>query len=203
MGSEALAPGKNGRPPAVSSDAVLVLNAQQDNDAFAPLYDRYFDSIFRFCFYRLGDWQEAEDAASDIFVKALASVARFRTDGEEQGFRSWLFTIARHVVTDRRRYQGRHPSQPIETAALVPDPANTPEEQAVVADDHQRVRHLLGHLKPDQRDLLELRLAGLKNAEIAGILGKSHDAVRKEQSRIIQTLRSLVGTQAEQGAPNA
>src|SRR5688500_16865044 len=112
MGSKALAPDTNGRPLAASSDAVLVFHAQQDNDAFAPLYDRYFDSIFRFCFYRLGDWQEAEDAASDIFVRALANVARFRTDDEEQGFRSWLFTIARHVVTDCRRYHGRHPSQP-------------------------------------------------------------------------------------------
>jgi DNA-directed RNA polymerase specialized sigma24 family protein len=42
-------------------------------------------------------------------------------------------------------------------------------------------------------------LAGLKNAEIARILGRSHDAIRKEQSRIVKTLRVLVGQQAEQG----
>jgi DNA-directed RNA polymerase specialized sigma24 family protein len=60
----------------------------------------------------------------------------------------------------------------------------------------------MNQLKPDQRELLELRLAGLKNAEIARILGRSHDAIRKEQSRIVKSLRILVGQQAEQGVLN-
>lgn len=196
-------PGTNGRPSPVSSDSVLVLRAQQDLDAFAPLYDRYFDTMFRFCFYRLGDWQEAEDAASDVFVKALTNLPHFQANDDVRGFRCWLFTIARHVITDCHRYHGRHPVQSIDTAAFVPDAAPSPEDEVVALDDHRLVRSLLAQLKPEQRDLMELRLAGLKSAEIARILGRSHDAVRKEQSRIIKTLRSLVGQQAEQGMSHA
>jgi len=83
------------------------------------------------------------------------------------------------------------------------DSTPTPEEAAITTDDHQFIHALLTQLRPDQRELLELRLAGLKNAEIARILGRSHDAVRKEQSRIVQSLRVLVGQQAEQGVLHA
>ena len=203
MGSNGLPPSANELPVSAGSDAALVLRAQQDRDAFGLLYDRYFDAMFRFCFYRLGDWQEAEDAASDIFMKALASLSNFTPADDTQSFRCWLFAIARHVVTDLHRYHGRHPVQPLDAALFMPDTAPTLEEHVMTTDDHQLVRNLLAQLKPEQRSLLELRLAGLKNAEIASLLGRSHESIRKEQSRIVQSLRVLVNHQAEQGASDA
>jgi RNA polymerase sigma-70 factor (ECF subfamily) len=159
--------------------------------------------VLRFCFYRLGDWGLAEDAASDVFVRALSNLAHFKPGSHDGGFRCWLFTIARHVVTDRHRDQTRHPLEPLDCALNVRDAGPTPEESAIATDDHQFMRLLMSQLKPDQRDLLELRLAGLKNAEIAQVLGRSHDAIRKEQSRIVKSLRILVGEQAEQGVLHA
>ena len=73
------------RPSAVASDVVLVARAQRDRRAFASLFDRYWDPIFRFCYYRVGDWQEAEDAASQVFTNALAGLARFRPEEREVG----------------------------------------------------------------------------------------------------------------------
>jgi DNA-directed RNA polymerase specialized sigma24 family protein len=70
------------------------------------------------------------------------------------------------------------------------------------ADGHLQTLALLACLKPDQRDLLELRLAGLKNAEIARILGRTHDAVRKEQSRIVHILRAIAEDDAAREASN-
>jgi RNA polymerase sigma-70 factor (ECF subfamily) len=174
-----------------TSDALLVLRAQDNHAAFAPLYDRYFDDIFRFCYYRLGNWQEAEDATGDIFANALAGLGRYRTGDLPDSFRSWLFAIARNAVVDRHRSNSRHPSDSLYLAAEILDGAPTPEEAALKSDNHQHILHLLAKLKPAQRDLLQLRLAGLRNAEIARILGRSHDAVRKEQSRIVQALRLL------------
>ena len=191
------------RPPTVWSDAHLTAAAQHDRRAFEPLYQRYFDAVFRFCFYRLGDWQDAEDATSDIFANVLANLPRFRSDGEEDSFRCWLFMIARHAVSNRRRDHARHPRQSLETATSLLDDDPTPEEHAVAADEHRMLVTLLAQLKPDQRDLLELRLIGLNDAQIARILGRSHAAVRKEQSRTIKTLRTLVGTSPEFGAPHA
>jgi len=185
-----------------TTDAVLIAHAQHDRRAFEPLYHRYFDAIFRFCYYRLGDWQEAEDAAGDVFANAIANLARFRSDEREDGFRCWLFTIARNVVSNRRRDHARHPWQPLDAAESILDEAASPEETAIAADDHRTLLALLAQLKPDQRDLLELRLVGLNDAQIARILGRSHDAVRKEQSRTISTLRSLVHSSPEYGVPH-
>ncbi len=193
-------PGAEAHITPVLTDAALVARAQADRRAFAPLYDRYFGPVFRFCFYRAGDWQEAEDAASDIFANVLANLARFRDDGRAEGFRCWLFTIARHVVANRHR--ARHLDEPLAAAVFVADLAPTPEESALAADDHRFVLALLAQLKPDQRDLLELRLAGLNDAEIARVLGRSHDAVRQEQSRTIKTLRSLAGNGAGKTGPH-
>jgi RNA polymerase sigma-70 factor (ECF subfamily) len=183
-------------------DAVLLAHAQHDRRAFEPLYQRYFDAIFRFCFYRIGDWQEAEDAAGDVFANAIANLARFRADAREDGFRCWLFTIARNVVSNRRRHHAHHPWQSLDAAESILDQAATPEEAAIAADDHQLLLTLLAQLKPDQRDLLELRLVGLNDAQIARVLGRSHDAVRKEQSRTISTLRSLARNTPEYGVPH-
>ena len=184
-------------------DAVLIAHAQHDRLAFAPLYQRYFDPIFRFCYYRLGDWQEAEDAASDIFANAIANLTRFRAGDREDGFRCWLFTIARNGVSNRRRDRIRHPRQSLDAAAEMVDQAVTPEEAAIAADDHRLVHALLARLRPAQRELLELRLVGLNDAQIARILGRSHDAVRKEQSRTMSALRSIVESCPELGVRHA
>jgi len=183
-------------------DALLVLDAQDDRAAFGPLYDRYFDDIFRFCYYRLGDWQEAEDAAGDIFANALAGLSRYRAGDLPGSFRSWLFAIARNAVADRHRSNSRRPSDSLDVAAEILDGAPTPEEAALESDNHQYMLGLLDQLKPAQRDLLQLRLAGLRNAEIARILGRSHDAVRKEQSRIIQALRHTLECDPDQEVPH-
>src|SRR4051812_16794341 len=84
-------------------DTVLAVWAKQDRDAFEPLYGRYFDRVFRYCFFRIGDWQEAEDAAQEIFAKALTGLTGFRDVDREDGFRCWLFTIARNHVLNYRR----------------------------------------------------------------------------------------------------
>jgi RNA polymerase sigma-70 factor (ECF subfamily) len=188
-------------PPAANSDAMLVLAAQRDAESFSVLYGRYLDAVLRFCFYRLGDWTLAEDATSDVFIRVLTNLSTFQPVGHDAGFRCWLFTIARNVIADYHRDHTRHPADSLDAAFAVHDAAPTPEEVATTTNDHQLIRDLMAHLKPDQRELLELRLAGLKNADIGRILGRSHEAIRKEQSRIVKSLRVLVGQQAELGVP--
>ena len=202
MRSTAPQPMLEDRSASTIPDALLVLDAQDDRAAFGPLYDRYFDDIFRFCYYRLGDWQEAEDAAGDIFANALAGLSRYRAGDLPGSFRSWLFAIARNAVADRHRSNSRRPSDSLDVAAEILDGAPTPEEAALESDNHQYMLGLLDQLKPAQRDLLQLRLAGLRNAEIARILGRSHDAVRKEQSRIIQALRHTLECDPDQEVPH-
>src|SRR5215213_5589126 len=69
-------------------DAWVVRQAKSDPRAFAPLYSRYFDPVYRYCYRRLGHPEAAADATSQIFAKALAALPGYRE--EAPSFRSWL-----------------------------------------------------------------------------------------------------------------
>jgi RNA polymerase sigma-70 factor (ECF subfamily) len=159
------------------------------------LFERYGEAVLTYCYYRLGTWEEAEDAAQHVFLNAFSSLHRFRDQGHGTGgsLRSWLFTIAHHEVANRRRAHSRHPAAPLEAAIDVADPGPTPEERAVAADHQGRVLGLISQLSRDQRRVVELRLAGLTDAEIAAALGRSHGAIRATQCRALARLRGLMG----------
>ncbi|MFN8590519.1 MAG: sigma-70 family RNA polymerase sigma factor [Thermomicrobiales bacterium] len=188
-------------PPVDSrSDAELVALAKADLRAFALLYARYVDPVHRYCYRRLGNREAAEDATSLVFMKALAAFARFH----DTSFRAWLFTIAHNVVTDR--YRAAPADQPLEWAFGLTDPAPSPEDHALAADHRRDLSLLLTQLPEHQRQVVELRLAGLSGAEIAGVMGRSPANVNVTQSRAKARLRELLnsrsGTQGEHHGDN-
>jgi RNA polymerase sigma-70 factor, ECF subfamily len=157
--------------------------------AFAMLYHHYLDPIYRYCYRRLPTAEDAEDATSLIFARALAALPRQR---EEHALRSWLFAIAHNVVADH--YRAQRPTLTLTAAAEVTDPARA--ETRSLEDDE--LRSLLARLPDDQARILELRLAGLTGPEIARVLGKSATAVKVAQFRAYARLRLLLGqTRAE------
>jgi RNA polymerase sigma-70 factor (ECF subfamily) len=175
-------------PQAVTIDdeTELVALAQRDRRAFAPLYTRYFDPVYRYCYRRLGSPEAAADATSQTFAKALAALSACRA----QSFRAWLFAIAHNVLTDG--FRGHRFDQPLETAAEVADAAPSPEELAVVADERKTLEGLLVQLQPESRQILELRLAGLTSKEIAAVLGRTPNAIDQAQFRAVTRLRTLL-----------
>jgi RNA polymerase sigma-70 factor (ECF subfamily) len=160
--------------------------AKSDPRAFAPLYARYFDPVFRYCYRRLGHPEAAADATAQVFAKALAALPRYREDAPS--FRSWLFTIAHNVIADDLR--ARRPVAPIASAAEVPAADPSPEEVVLTDEAGCLVRALLASLPQDQRQILELRLAGLTGPEIAAALGRSLGAVKIAQVRAFARLRA-------------
>ena len=170
------------------SDAELIRLAKQDRRHFGPLYDRYADPVFRFCYRRLGNREAAEDATAQVFTKALTALPRYREGGT---FAAWLFAIAANVVTDAHRRRRVH--QPLDDAPDPIDGAPSPEDLAIVAEERRSVRRLLATLPSEQQRAMELRLAGLSGAEIAKAMGKSHRAVKMLQFRAIAKLRLAMG----------
>jgi len=168
-------------------ESAQISRAQRDPQAFAPLYHHYVDGVYHYCFRRLGDAEEAADITSLIFSRALAALPHYRGAGS---FRSWLFAIAHNAVID-----GRHkvrPWVPLEADANRIDPTPDPEELALRADAAREVRTVLAQLPRDQRQVVELRLAGLTNSEMAVILGRSVPAIKMLQGRALIRLRALL-----------
>jgi RNA polymerase sigma-70 factor, ECF subfamily len=180
-------------PWADADDATLVIAAQLDRRAFAPLYMRYVEPVYRYCVRWLGVKEAAEDVTAHVFARAMDALPRFRNDGPS--FRSWLFAIAHNALVDAQRAQ--RPTGSFSLAAVVPDGRPGPEDQALADEEQRTVLELLSGLAPEQRRVLELRLAGLTTKEIAAVLGRSPEAVRMTQSRAAARLREMLGSSRE------
>jgi len=175
--------------PSVDDERALVERAKHDGAAFAQLYGRYADSIYRYCYRRLGDPNSASDATSRVFTKALAGLPHCRSES----FRSWLFAIAHHAIVDDFRERTRA-MEPIPMAMDLHDEEANPERHVLAAEAAGAVRELLRQLPEDQRSVVELRLAGLSGSEIALVSGLSLSAVKSIQFRAYRRLRTLMGS---------
>jgi RNA polymerase sigma factor (sigma-70 family) len=147
---------------------------------------------------------EPEDLTSEVFVAILRNLRTFQ--GDEAGFRSWVFTIAhRRLLDERRRRTRRPPPEPLTDTADVLAPASPATDDVEEAIDRslgaERVRALCDRLVPDQRDVLLLRLLGdLSIEQIAGTLGKSKGAVKALQRRGLAAIGRLLERERE-GVP--
>ncbi len=170
---------------ALPTDSELVAAARIDPHAFTVLYQRYVNHVHRYCYRRLGSREAAEDATSQVFMKVLAGLPSCRN----ASFRGWLFAIAHNEVIDRRRRE--RPSYPLDGVDTLHDRAPSPEELALAGDDARRVQALLRQLPEHQRQVIELRMAGLTGTEIASALNRSPANVHVTQFRALQRLREL------------
>jgi RNA polymerase sigma-70 factor, ECF subfamily len=103
------------------------------------------------------------------------------------------------VVADALRARG--PDARLDAAAEAVEVAPSLEERALVDEDRCLLRALLAQLSPDQRHIVELRLAGLTSAEIGQALGRSRGAVDVAYHRALVRLRTLLrdGEAGEEG----
>jgi len=166
-------------------ERALVEAAKRDPAAFAALYQLYFARVYRYLRMRLPREEDAADLTQQVFLRALDALPRYQPRAAP--FAAWLFAIARHALADR--FRRRHATLSLEVAAgLAADQG--PEDAAIQRETHERLRELLGTLDPTARDLLALRFAaGLSAPEIAAVVGKRPDAVRKQLSRLLQGLK--------------
>lgn len=137
---------------------------------------------------------EPEDVLGETFLQVVRDLPRF--DGDESGWRSWVFTVAHRRMIDERRQRGRRPEQPAEddalAAALPSDAGSEPEALARLGTE--RVLALLAALTDEQRDALTLRfVAGLTLPEVATVLHRTPNATKALQRRGLRTLRRHLG----------
>lgn len=168
----------------------LVARAQaKDQAAFAELYDMYASNLYRFIRFKVPRIEEAEDLLQDTFFKAWQALPRLKLT--ELYFRAWLYKIARNVVNDyyRKAYRAPLPADIADYPELA-DSTNAAELGAR-ALELERVRVALTNLKPEYRQVIELRfLQAFSVEETAKIMGKTSLAIRLIQHRATKQLRA-------------
>jgi RNA polymerase sigma-70 factor (ECF subfamily) len=173
----------------LDEERALVLAAQRDRAAFAPLYERYVDQIFSYALTMTRDRDLAEEVTAATFARAIEELPRFEWRGVP--YSAWLYRVAANLVHRARR---RRPS--LELRPHQPDGAPGPEELAEAADRAAEVRAAVRTLPDDQRQAVLLRFGGgLRNREIGEIMDRSEGAVK------LLTFRALTSLRRQLGAP--
>ena len=97
---------------------------KQDTEAFAQLYEAYFDKIYRYIVMRIRNETEAEDMTQQVFMKVLQSISSYKSKGVP--FSSWIYRIAHNQVVDFLRQQNKKATVDIEGLPL-PDAGDDPQ----------------------------------------------------------------------------
>jgi RNA polymerase sigma-70 factor (ECF subfamily) len=157
----------------------LVEAAQADPARFLDLYDRHFHRVYAYVLGRTGNRADAEDVTADVFHRALANLHGYEWRGIP--FVAWLYRIAAHELSDRRRIAAR---------GAVTQP---PDVETAHPDFERRVMlyQLVDRLPDDQRRVVEMRFGGGRSIrEVAAALGRSEGAIKQLQRRALEHLRA-------------
>jgi RNA polymerase sigma-70 factor, ECF subfamily len=166
-------------------EARQVEAARTDPQAFGQLYDHYAPSIYRYLLSRLGAVDEAQDVTSQTFLTAFETFPRYQHRGY---FSAWLFSIARSKYVDHLRKARGRPDRLEEE-----HPANSPDPLLHVIETERasELKQCIRQLAEGEQELLRLRfVAGLSFAEVASVLKKREDAVKKSVYRLLARLQS-------------
>ena len=174
------------QPNAVRGNLSTLANEAKTNpSAFAELYNYYVQPVYRYLRSHVPTVHEAEDLTSQTFIAAYENLPRYREKGH---FSAWLFQIARSKLMDHYRKNTTETSlDTIENRAVLSDALDS----IVQRDEVAKLTILIQSLDKHEQDLIRLRyVADLSFAEIAEVLGKREDAVKKSLYRLLAVLKS-------------
>ena len=163
-----------------------------DPDALGVLYERHYQGIYRYVYYRVGDSALAEDLTGDIFLKMLHGIESYSIQGVP--FSAWLYRIARNRIIDHMRRQPEKTNLSLEEARV----ENIASTETTLENALQRDELLkaVKVLTDEQRQVIILKfIEDLDNATIAAMLGKTEGAVKSLQHRALDTLRHHIEQQ--------
>jgi RNA polymerase sigma-70 factor (ECF subfamily) len=179
-------------------DNQLIIYAKEgEAEAFGELYERHVNAVYRFLYARLDNSMDAEDFTEEVFLRAWNSLAGYRERGVP--FLAFLLIIARNVLIDHYRRNGRSPQQLTIDDIQLRDSNPEPSEVTAMNLKHQEIRQALRQLRDDYQEVLVLRfLNDLSPNETAKVMKRSTGAVRVLQHRAIVALRKTMEEQHEQ-----
>lgn len=179
----------------VAENWELVRAAQRgDTAAFATLYNRHVDGVFRYVLLRVGDRHLAEDVTSETFLRALRRITSISYQGRDVG--AWFTTIARNLVFDHvksSRFRLEIVTDEVAEPGAGPNAAPGPEQQVISRTTNDELLRCIADLGDDQRECIILRfIQGYSVSETAAIMQRNEGAVKALQHRAVRRLAKLL-----------
>jgi len=158
---------------------------------FLEAYERYADAIFRYCFFRVYQKQEAEELMQEAFIKTW----NYLNEGKPiDNLRAFLYQVIRNLIIDQKRKE--RPTVSVEElfeAGIELEGSHHKNMLAVL--EQKELFDRLNLLSSDQKELLLLRFVeGYSPKEIASLLKETPNVISVRITRAKQALHQLYGS---------
>jgi RNA polymerase sigma-70 factor, ECF subfamily len=182
----------------VTDDFTLIRAIQAgDHKAFESLVGRYQRQVANLIYLTMGNSDDVEDIAQEVFIRVYRSLPRFKFNAS---FFSWLYRITRNLCIDeirKRRIRKVLSLDFLTEDALEKikkdDDHSMPADIILKEEKQKMVQSGLMKLKPEHREILALReYQDYSYNEIADALGISIEAVKSRIFRARMELKSLL-----------
>jgi RNA polymerase sigma-70 factor (ECF subfamily) len=174
--------------------------AKGDLAAFRLLMERWEGAAKRYAYRSFGDYQAAEDAAQETFVRLFRSAGRYEPTAK---FSTYFYTVLGNLCRDRARAAKRRAGhgETVEDVFVLDETVEgrenlAPEPRVETEEERTIVRAAVSELPEKLREALSLReFEGLSYVEIAGVMGANLGEVKtwihRGRKRLAHSLRNL------------
>ncbi|MFZ3054720.1 MAG: RNA polymerase sigma factor [Minisyncoccales bacterium] len=172
----------------------LVSRSQnKDREAFAELFDLYYDKVLNYVFRRTLDVDYSKDITSNVFLKVLKNLDKFEWRSGPFSFTAWIFRIAINEINQYFRSQNKYKSG---LTFDLGDDNKAAEEMEKKMDNDQYLMILnkaIRRLKPVYQEIINLRyFEDLSYEEISEVLKKNESTVRVYSKRAREDLEKIL-----------
>ncbi len=171
------------------SESELIELSKSNHQYFGALYEKYFETIFRFIFKRMGgDEAVSGDLTQQTFMKAMVNIQKY----EDRGFpfSSWLFRIAQNEVNLYFRSQKNNRTVDVNENQLKSVLEEMDASSNMTTENQEKLIQCINSLEPEQADLIELRFfQEMSFKEIGDIYDISEANAKMRIYRLIEKIQ--------------
>lgn len=174
----------------IQQEEVILKKAIKNPEAFAPVYDKYYLSIYKYVLQRVENEKVTEEIVSNVFAKAIFNLKKYKFKGTP--FSAWLYRVAFNEIATRHRKKKKEKTVhvPEEVWAIF----ESEEEDAPAASETslKKLKQALLNLKPNELELIEMRFFEERAfKEMGEILELTTENARVKTHRALKKLQSL------------
>jgi RNA polymerase sigma-70 factor (family 1) len=170
-----------------SDENILALISEQDDElAFAELYNRYFNVLFNYAYSKVNDRFAAQEIVQELFV----NIWQKRHGQQILCCRTFLFAIAKKQIISFYRKEFTRKQHYDHWESLHADPVDFADQHTLTADLQTRYEQGLHLLSPKCQEVFVLSRQGVSNKQIGDRLAIAEKTVEQHISKAIRILRA-------------
>jgi len=164
-----------------------IKRAKIDPEGFAPLYNKYYEQIFRYIYQRMDDAETAFDVTSQVFLKALNNIHKYEYRGVP--FASWLYRIAKSELYQSFRDKKAKRTVNIESFQIS-NMIEELDEDDKTLEKRNKLLNIIKELDSSEIEMIELRFFEKRSfREIGEILDITENNAKVKAHRVVKKMK--------------